>query len=226
MVATATATTTADRTTAIETGSAPARQRTTLLAGLSLGSAIALMAVAACSSAVQGPDSRTVQTAEAPFAWFKAAAAPAGWKTMELPDGTGVLAVPPDATPAESDPGSVSATVSSSTGELRIYLNATPRQGSESLDNWNTFRLDHLADENSSSPSKIAERTGLAFRGGTGSCVEDSYVTHVGNNRYREIACLVAGSKGSSVLIVAAPTDLWPLYGPVLEQAVNAYRAG
>ncbi|GAA5199319.1 hypothetical protein GCM10023346_38750 [Arthrobacter gyeryongensis] len=144
---------------------------------------------------------------------------------MELPDGTGVLSVPPDAKPAESDPGSVSAAVSSSTGELRMYLNATPQQGSEALDNWNTFRLDHLADENSSPPTKIAERTGMAFRGGTGSCVEDSYVTHVGNNRYREIACLVAGSKGSSVLIVAVPADSWPLYGPVMEQAVDAYRA-
>ncbi|WP_441413432.1 hypothetical protein [Arthrobacter sp. 2MCAF14] len=143
---------------------------------------------------------------------------------MELPDGTGVLSVPTDASPAESDPGSVSANVSSSTGELRMYFNATPRQGSEALDNWNTFRLDHLADENSSPPSKIAERTGMAFRGGTGSCVEDSYVTHVGNNRYREIACLVAASKGSSVLIVAAPADSWPLYGPVMEQAVDAYR--
>lgn len=145
---------------------------------------------------------------------------------MELPDGTGVLSVPPDAAPAESDPGSVSATVSSPTGELRIYLNATPRQGSESLDNWNAFRLDHLADENSSPPTKIAGRSGMAFRGGTGSCVEDSYMTRVANNRYREIACIVAGSKGSSVLIVAAPADSWPLYSPVLEQAVNAYRAG
>lgn len=144
---------------------------------------------------------------------------------MELPDGTGVLSVPPDASPTEGDPGSVSAAVTSSTGELRIYLNATPRQGTESLDNWNTFRLDHLADENSSAPTKIADRTGMAFRGGTGSCVDDSYVTHVGNNRYREIACFVAGSRGSSVLIVAAPADSWPLYGPVLQQAVNAYQA-
>lgn len=144
---------------------------------------------------------------------------------MELPDGTGVLSIPPDAAPAESDPGSLSATATSSTGDLRIYLNATPRQGSESLDNWIAFRLDHLADENSSPPTKIADRNGMAFLGGTGSCVEDSYVTHVGNNRYREIACLVAGNKGSSVLIVAASADSWPLYGPVLERAVDAYRA-
>ncbi|MFH5877639.1 hypothetical protein [Arthrobacter sp. NA-172] len=83
-----------------------------------------------------------------------------------------------------------------------------------------------MADENSSPPSQIAGLTGMAFRGGTGSCVDDSYVTHVGNNRYREIACLVSGSHGISVLIVAAPADSWALYSPVLEQAVNSYQAG
>ncbi len=225
MGATATATTTADRTTAMETGSAAGRHRIALFAVLSLGTA-AILAVSACSSAVQSPGTRAGQSAEAPSAWFNAAPAPAGWKTLELPEGTGVLSIPPDAAPAQSDPGSVSATVSSSTGDLRMYLNATPRQGSESLDNWSAFRLDHLADENSSPPTKIADRNGMAFLGGTGSCVEESYLTRVGNNRYREMACLVAGSKGISVLIVAASADSWPLYGPVLEQAVNAYRAG
>lgn len=180
--------------------------------------------MAACGSPVQNLPP-AVRSADTSFAWFNAAPAPAGWKTIELPDGTAVLSIPPDASPAESDPGSVSAAVTSSTGELRIYLNATPHQGSESLENWNTFRLDHLADENSSVPTKIADRTGMAFRGGPGSCVEDSYVTHVGNNRYREIACFVAGSRGSSVLIVAAPADSWPLFSPVLQQAVKAYRA-
>ncbi|MDQ0239101.1 hypothetical protein [Arthrobacter bambusae] len=210
----------------METASTPPRNKPALSAGLSLGTAAAIIAVAACSSAGQSPGSRPEQSAEAPFGWFTAAPAPAGWRTMDLPDGTGVLSVPADASPAESDPGSVSAAASSPTGELRIYFNATPRQGSESLDNWSTFRIDHLADENSSSPTKIAERSGMAFLGGTGSCVEDSYVTRVGNNQYREMACLVAGSKGISVLIVAAPADSWPLYGPVLEQAVDAYRAG
>jgi hypothetical protein len=210
--------------TAMETGSDPRLDGLMRFAGLSLGLA-AVMAAAGCSSAVQGPDSRTVQSAEAPFAWFTAAPAPAGWKSMELPDGTGVLSVPPDASPAESDVGSVSAAITSSTGELRLYLNATPGEGSETLENWSTFRLDHLAEENSSSPTRITDRTSMAFRGGTGSCVEDSYVTHVGNNRYREIACLIGGSKGTSVLIVAAPADSWQLYRPVLEQAVNAYRA-
>ncbi|MBT8159676.1 MULTISPECIES: hypothetical protein [Arthrobacter] len=144
---------------------------------------------------------------------------------MDLADGNGVLSIPPDARAAENDPGSVSATVISSTGELRIYLNATPQQGDESLDNWNTFRLDHLTDENSSSPTKFSARTGMAFRGGTGSCVDDSYVTHIGNNRYREIACFVVGSRGGSVLIAAAPAESWPLYAPVLERAVNSYQA-
>jgi hypothetical protein len=224
MVETTTVTTTADRTTAMETSNARARFRPTVSARISVITASGIMAVAACSSAVQNPPP-TVQSADTPFAWFNAAPAPTGWKTMELPDGTGVLSIPPEASPAESDPGSVSAAVMSSAGELRIYLNATPRQGNESLENWNTVRLDHLADENSSSPTRNSDRTGMAFRGGMGSCVDDSYVTHVGSNRYREIACFVTGNRGSSALIVAAPVDSWPLYSPILERAVDSYLA-
>lgn len=65
----------------------------------------------------------------------------------------------------------------------------------------------------------------MPFRGGTGSCVEDTYVTRVGGHRYREIACLVAGTRGSSVLVAAAPAASWDRYRPVLEQAVDAYAA-
>ena len=64
----------------------------------------------------------------------------------------------------------------------------------------------------------------MAFRGGTGSCVADTYVTRIGAHEYREIACLVAGTRGSSV-VVAAPADSWDRYSPVLEQAVDSYAA-
>lgn len=65
----------------------------------------------------------------------------------------------------------------------------------------------------------------MVFRGGTGSCVDDSYVTRVGAHRYREIACLVAGTRGSSVLVAAAIADDWDLYRPLLEQAVDSFEA-
>ncbi|GAA2144890.1 hypothetical protein GCM10009825_36880 [Arthrobacter humicola] len=142
---------------------------------------------------------------------------------MELPDATAVLSIPPDATPTAGDPGSVSATVTGTNGELRIYLNATPQQGDESQSNWPDFRLAHLTGENAASADRVSYRSGMPFRGGLGSCVEDTYVTRVGAHRYREIACLVAGSRGSSVVVAAAPAASWDLYRPVLEQAVNAY---
>jgi hypothetical protein len=151
--------------------------------------------------------------------------APVGWKTLELPNGTAKLAVPPEATLAPSDPGSVSAQVTSTSGDLVLYFNATPRQGDESQATWADFRLDHLADENGSAALRIESRTGMAFLGGQGSCVSDSYVTRTGGHQYREIACFVEGAHGGSVLVVAAPTSLYESHASVLEQAVDSYTA-
>jgi hypothetical protein len=142
---------------------------------------------------------------------------------MELPDGTAVLPIPPEATLVQGDPGSVSAGMAAPDGDLLVYLNATPRQGEESLANWPRFRLDHLTGEHATSATLLSARTGMAFRGGSGSCVDDSYVTSVGAHRYREIACFVASTKGSSVLVAAAIADDWDLYRPLLEQAVDSY---
>ena len=144
---------------------------------------------------------------------------------MELPDATAVLSIPPDATPMPGDPGSVSAVVTGPNGELRIYLNATPQEGEESLSNWPGFRLAHLTGENAAAADRLSDRAGMTFRGGTGSCVEDTYVTRIGAHKYREIACLVSGTRGGSVLVVAAPADSWDRDSAVLEQAVDAYVA-
>ncbi|MCX6500743.1 MAG: hypothetical protein NTU93_18420 [Arthrobacter sp.] len=144
---------------------------------------------------------------------------------MELPDGTGVLSVPPEASPAQSDTGSVSAEIRAPNGDLQVYLNATPRQGDESQANWPQFRLDHLTGEHAASVTRTASRDGMAFRGGTGSCVADSYVTSIGGHEYRELACLVAGTRGSSVLVVATPAESWDRYKPLLQQVVDSYQA-
>ena len=144
---------------------------------------------------------------------------------MELPDATAVLSIPPDALPTPGDPGTVSATVTAPNGDLRIYLNATPQQGEESQSNWPEFRLAHLTGENASSADRLADRAGMPFRGGPGSCVEDTYVSRIGGHKYREIACLVTGKHGSSVLVAATPAASWDRYSPVLEQAVNAYAS-
>jgi hypothetical protein len=217
-------TTTEDRTTVTATGnghgalgSGPGRG---LLSGVS--AALAALALSACGSP-GGNQTAAPPAGPIPFPWFRSGPAPAGWQPLELPDTTAVLAIPPDAAPVPGDPTSVSATITAPGGDLQIYFNATPQQGDESLANWPEFRLAHLTGENAASASRLQYRAGMEFRGGTGSCVEDTYVTRIGAHKYREIACLVAGIRGSSVLVVASPADSWDRYSPVLEQAVDAY---
>lgn len=212
------------RTQALLSGTSAGLRWTRLSAGV-LG-ALAAMVLGGCSSPAQDRTAELAPAGTTPFAWFRAAPAPAGWKSMELPDGTGVLSIPPGAGPVDSDPGSLSATITAPNGDLQVYLNATPQQGDESQANWPQFRLDHLTGEHAASATRIASRDGMLFRGGTGSCVADTYVTRIGAHEYREIACLVAGTRGSSVLVVAAPAAAWDRYTPVLQQAVDSYLAG
>jgi hypothetical protein len=244
-----TRTTTEDRTTVTATGSRQeangaearrrpprkaedpvkkTRRRAKLFAGL-LG-VTAVIVTSGCSSPNQNPVqdkqlAAATPSASAPFAWFQAGPAPEGWTTMELPDGTALLSIPPGATPTESDAGSVSAALAAPDGSLLLYLNATPQQGEESQANWPAFRLDHLKGENAASATQISNRTAMMFRGGSGTCVADRYVTRIGAHEYREMACLVAGSRGGSVLVVATPAESWDRYTPLLEQVVDSYLA-
>ncbi|MEA5454022.1 hypothetical protein SPF06_04725 [Sinomonas sp. JGH33] len=188
-----------------------------------MGAAVVL---SGCGGAAGPGQTPTATSAAAPgFTWFRAGPAPMGWKATELPDGTARLSTPPEAAPAESDPASVTAETRSQAGGLVAYFNATPRQGGESLATWPEFRLDHLQDENGEPASRRASATGLAFRGGTGSCVEDAYRSRDRSHEYREIACYVEGARGASVLVVAAPAQDWDAESPILEQAVDSYLA-
>lgn len=204
-------------------GSSARLRRTTVTARV-LG-ALAAMLLGGCSSHAQDRTPVLAPAGTTTFAWFQAGPAPAGWKSRELPDGTAVLSIPPGASPVESDPGSLSAALTAPNGDLQVYLNATPQQGEESLTNWPEFRLDHLTGEHAASATRISSRDGMAFRGGTGSCVADAYVSRIGAHEYREIACLVEGTRGSSVLVVAALAGSWDRYGPVMQQAIDSYLA-
>lgn len=231
-----TATTTAAPTTATATssvtaifsgsalsGGAPSRGGGNPIAGLATAAAAAL-AIAGCAAPATSARTVPAPSAATAFAWFRAATAvTAGWRTLTLPDGTATMAVPPGADPEEGDAGTVTAEVSAPDGGLRAYFNATPKQGAESLGGWPGFRLDHLADENGRPATLLASRTGMAFPGGTGSCVEDTYTTRAA--AYREFACFVEGASGESVLIVAAPAASWDAIAPMLELAVDSYTA-
>ena len=155
---------------------------------------------------------------------FSAQAAPAGWPHRELGNGTAVLSYPPTLRPIPGDSGTVSVAMRSSAGAYLLYLNATPRQGAETLRKWATFRVHLLREDDASSAHLDAAATGVRFRGGTGSCVIDDYVTRIGAHHYREIACLVQGQAAASVVVGTAPAPRWSQARPLLERAVAAYR--
>jgi hypothetical protein len=79
-----------------------------------------------------------------------------------------------------------------------------------------------LREDETTDVRLIASAHGLRFRSGRGSCVIDSYRTS--RTRYREIACLVAGSRTSSVLVGAAPSKKWAQQAETIERAIASLR--
>jgi hypothetical protein len=153
------------------------------------------------------------------------AAAPAGWIHAELPNGTAVLSYPPSLRPLAGDKDAVSAAQRGPGGRFQLYLNATPRQGTETLAHWAAFRLGLLRDDDAATAHQDASAQGVKFRGGTGSCVIDDYITRIDGHHFQEIACLVQGRTSASVVVAAAPAAQWPRARPLLLRAVDAYVA-
>jgi hypothetical protein len=151
------------------------------------------------------------------------AAAPAGWPHLTLPNRTAVLSYPPSLRPVAGDKDAVSAARFSPGGMFQLYLNATPRQGTENLRHWAAFRLMLLRSDDAASAHEVDAAEGVKFRGGTGSCVIDDYVTRIGGHHYEEIACLVQGRTSASVIVAAAPSAMWVRARSLLLRAVAAY---
>jgi hypothetical protein len=150
-------------------------------------------------------------------------AAPGSWPHLTLPNGTAVLSYPPGLRPLAGDEDAVSAAQLSPGGAFRLYLNATPRQGSEQLTGWASFRLRLLRSDDAASALQVAAAQRITFRGGTGSCVMDRYVTRIDHHHFQEIACLVQGRTSASVIVAAAPAAQWARAQPLLLRAVAAY---
>jgi hypothetical protein len=180
----------------------------------------AALLAAACMSMCVGV---SAAAAGGSFSWFKPVAPPASWDALALPSGSALLFFPPSMHPIHADVGSVSVAQGPS-GHYLAYLNATPQQGNEELRTWPTFRLEGLREENNEPAQEVARAFGLAFRGGTGSCVIDDYFTRHKLRRFREIACFVRGRSTGSVVVAAAPRADWAQVGPRLERAVAAYQ--
>jgi hypothetical protein len=188
-----------------------------------------LLVVAATIAAIVGAGggaatgSASVDGRAPAFRWLQPRPAPDGWKLARLPSGAATFAYPRTWRPIRTDPGTVSVALIGHGRNIRGYLNATPRQGSETLANWPSFRIEHLREEESSKDVRlIASAHGLRFRSGRGSCVIDSYRTS--RTRYREIACLVAGARTSSVLVGAAPSKTWAQQAQTIERAIASLR--
>jgi hypothetical protein len=144
-----------------------------------------------------------------------------GWHQVREPHGAAVLAYPPGWRVIDGDPGTVTAALRSG-GRIVGYLNATPQGGAESLANWLRFRADHNRDEGDRSVVRLAGARGLRFRGAQGSCLVDGYTSSTGS-RYRELACIVAGPRATSVVVASAVQGRWATLAPVLRRAVSSF---
>jgi hypothetical protein len=102
------------------------------------------------------------------------------------------------------------------------YLNATPQGGKETLANWLNFRPDHNREEGDRGVAALAGKRGLPFRTGHGSCLVDGYTTPTGS-RYRELACIVAGRRATTVVVGSAVPGHWSSLAPVLRGAVSSF---
>ena len=157
-----------------------------------------------------------------PFAWLKPGSPPSGWKIARIRGGA-ALAYPPGWTPIRSDPGTASLALLGTGERIDGFLNATPKQGPETLADWSRFRPGHNRDEGDRRVRVLAATTDGRFRSGRGACVIDIYTTSKAS--YREIACLVSGPRSSAVVVAAAPTAMWVRRAATLERAVSSFVA-
>jgi hypothetical protein len=132
------------------------------------------------------------------------------------------VSYPPDWHPPSGDPGTTSAALIGAGRTIRGYLNLTPRMDGERLAGWARFRLRHNAGEGNRDIALIAAATRLRFRDGRGACVIDRYGTS--RHRYREIACIVAERRATTVVVGAALPRDWATLGPLVERSISSLR--
>jgi hypothetical protein len=174
-----------------------------------------IVALAGCGVSGRG-------IASGPFGWLRPASAPTGWRVARTQGGA-ALAYPPGWTPIKTDRGTASVALLAGGQQIDGYLNATPRQGTETVADWSRFRPEHDQAEGDRSVRFLAATTTARFRSGRGACVIDTYTTSKAS--YHEIACLVSGRSSSAVVVAAAPTALWDRQAGTLERAVSSFVA-
>jgi hypothetical protein len=175
---------------------------------------VLLLVLAGCGASGRG-------RASGPFAWLTPGSAPGGWKVARIQGGAR-LGYPPGWAALKTDPGTASVALLGKREQIDGYLNATPRQGTETLADWSHFRPQHNRGEGDRNVRVLAATT-RRFRSGRAACVIDSYTTSKAS--YREIACLVSGRGSSSVVVATAPSALWDQQAATLQRAVSSFVA-
>src|ERR1700752_4407140 len=143
------------------------------LAGLM--AVLLIVALAGCGASGRG-------RASGPFGWLRPASAPTGWRVARTQGGA-ALAYPPGWTSIKTDPGTASVALLAGGQRIDGYLNATPRQGSETLGNWSRFRPQHNQDEGDRGVRLLGATTTARFRSGRGACVIDPYTPSKASSR-------------------------------------------
>jgi hypothetical protein len=182
------------------------------LGALAVGAGLLVAAIAGSGNSTHG-------RASGSFAWLHPATAPAGWKVARTPGGS-TFGYPPGWRSIKTDPGTASVALLRG-GRIEAFLNATPKQGPETLANWSRFRTGHNRGEGDRGVRLTASIEDAPFRSGRGSCVTDTYTTSKAD--YREIACLVSGPRSSAVMVAAAPVELWNHEAASLRRAVTTF---
>jgi hypothetical protein len=177
------------------------------------------LAAALLTVSLAGGGQSSHRPATGQFAWLRPASPPAGWNVARSRGGA--LPYPPGWRRIVTDRGTASVALLGAGRRIDAYLNATPKQGAETLADWSRFRPGHNLREGDRRVHLLASSDSLAFRSGRGACVIDDYTTSKAT--YREIACLVFGPRARAVVVAAAPRSLWNHEAATLERAVSSF---
>ncbi len=154
------------------------------------------------------------------FAGLRPRPPPPGWPVARIATGA-AMAYPPGWRALQGDAGTATAALRGSGGQFLGYLNLTPHQGHETVANWTSFRIGRNLREGDRKVTMLAAAVGLRFRTGHGACVRDAYTTRTGLD-FTELACIVAGSRTTTVIVGAVPTSRWPQGSRLLERAISS----
>ncbi len=157
------------------------------------------------------------------FGWLVSTTPPTTWARLTVPSGLGTLFSPPGFRIVHGDPGTLSVALLNSAGTYLGYVNVTPHQGDETLQDWAAFRLSHLREDDTVSVHEDAMVRSVRTAAGVRSCVADDYVTTIGHHHFHEVACDVMSGSVSSVVVAATPSGDPAHVWPELESAVAAY---